>query len=239
MLNNTVMIVAKSYSLNIDELSDEIGRLLKANNLVSQQQDNRVSPVPDMRTIRYYSGLGLVDRPSIMGRVARYSGRHILQLLAIKVLQGASLPLAEIQTRLYGLSDSELENIISMYLDDQAKILNASHAASTTVLTPIPSSISASASLSASASAAATSPLTVPAIQQIYGRVSPSVAVSWQEIEVVPGLKIMAEQSWLENLNASVKQSGQPVDRALLHKKITAALDALIGIDIESNGENI
>ena len=112
------MIVEKTYSLNIDELSDEIGRLLKIANLGGQQQDNRVSPVPDMRTIRYYSGLGLLDRPAISGRVARYSSRHVLQLLAIKILQGASLPLAEIQEKLYGLSDSELEQIISMYLDD-------------------------------------------------------------------------------------------------------------------------
>ncbi|MBU6452324.1 MAG: MerR family transcriptional regulator [Cyanobacteria bacterium REEB67] len=202
------MIVAKSYSLNIDELSEEIGRLLKVNNLVSQQQDNRVSPVPDMRTIRYYSGLGLVDRPAIMGRVAKYSGRHILQLLAIKVLQGASLPLAEIQSKLYGLSDNELENLISMYVADQAKL------------------------------GSATSPASGHGLRPPHAR-GQSSAISWQEITAEPGLKIMAEQSWLDNLNRSIKQSGEPVDRAALYQKLTAALDALIGTEIESNGENI
>jgi hypothetical protein len=36
-----------------------------------------------------------------------------LQLLAIKALQGASMPLGEIQARLYGRSDSELEAILA------------------------------------------------------------------------------------------------------------------------------
>jgi hypothetical protein len=36
---------------------------------------------------------------------------HLLQLLAIKVLQGTGLPLGEIQARLYGRTDAELEAI--------------------------------------------------------------------------------------------------------------------------------
>jgi DNA-binding transcriptional MerR regulator len=226
------MIVAKNYSLNIDELTDEIGRLLKANNLVGQQQDNRVSPVPDMRTIRYYSGLGLVDRPTILGRVAKYSGRHILQLLAIKVLQGASLPLAEIQSRLYGLSDNELENLISMYVADQAKMGSAIAGTSPT------SSTSSSSSNSPNSSPSSLSSTSGHGFRPPQRRGN-SAPVSWQEITLEPGLKIMAEQSWLENLNSSIKQSGQPVDRAALYEKLTAALDALIGTNIESNGENI
>ncbi len=74
--------------------------------------DGRVTPLPDTRTVRYYIGLGLVDRPYLQGRQARYGRRHVLQLVAIKLLQNAGLRLEEIQKRLYGRSDSELEALV-------------------------------------------------------------------------------------------------------------------------------
>ncbi len=112
------MVVNDSYELTINELSEEVVQLLKANHLFAAQQDNRISAAPDMRTIRYYSTLGLLDRPLMQGRLAKYGRRHVLQLLAVKILQAASLPLAEIQEQLYGLSDSELEAVIDMYVSD-------------------------------------------------------------------------------------------------------------------------
>jgi DNA-binding transcriptional MerR regulator len=71
-----------------------------------------------MRTIRYYTTLGLLDRPVMQGRIAKYGRRHVLQMLAIKTLQLVSLPLGEIQQQLYGLSENELESIISIYLPE-------------------------------------------------------------------------------------------------------------------------
>ena len=106
------MLVNDSYALTIDQLSQEVARLLKEQDLEGSHQDNRVSPTPDMRTIRYYSSLGLLDRPSIVGRVAKYNRRHLLQILAIKTLQKNARPLSEIQERLYGLSEAELEAVI-------------------------------------------------------------------------------------------------------------------------------
>ncbi len=98
--------------MNLEEFSAEIERELTARGLKDMQQDGRVSVIPDSRTIRYYTTLGLLDRPLISGRQGQYGRRHLLQLLAIKVLQAADLPLAEIQARLYGRSDPELEAII-------------------------------------------------------------------------------------------------------------------------------
>lgn len=106
------MVIGHTATYTLEELSDEVARTLSAHNLISAQQDNRVSAAPDVRTIRYYTTLGLIDRPSIEGRVARYRRRHLLQLLAIKALQGLSMPLADIQARLYGLADGELEGVI-------------------------------------------------------------------------------------------------------------------------------
>ncbi|HMY53348.1 MAG TPA: hypothetical protein PK671_10365, partial [Candidatus Obscuribacter sp.] len=58
---------------------DELAALVKARlSAVGQLDigDNRVSPVPDARTTRYYTSIGLLDRPLIVGRQARYTERH-------------------------------------------------------------------------------------------------------------------------------------------------------------------
>jgi DNA-binding transcriptional MerR regulator len=129
------MIVDDTYTLTIDEFTNEVVRLLKENDLFGNQQDNRVSAAPDMRTIRYYTTLGLLDRPVMQGRIAKYSRRHVLQMLAIKTLQLVSLPLAEIQQQLYGLSENELESIISLYLPEVTRrTKDARHESIKTVL---------------------------------------------------------------------------------------------------------
>jgi len=74
--------------------------------------DARVRDRPDLRTIRYYTTLGLVDRPSEMrGRTALYSERHLRQLVAIKRLQRAGHSLADVQTRLAAIDDRALARI--------------------------------------------------------------------------------------------------------------------------------
>jgi len=100
-------------ALTLDELSQEVSRLLEEKALLEAQADGRVAAAPDARTVRYYGTLGLVDRPSIVEREARYGRRHVLQLVAVKALQARGLPLAEIQARLYGRSNSELETLLS------------------------------------------------------------------------------------------------------------------------------
>mgnify|MGYP001319078160 CR=1 FL=1 len=106
------MVAEDATTYSIDELSERVAHLLQERGLKNSQQDNRVSAAPDRRTIRYYTSLGLLDRPTIKGRQARYSERHVLQILAIKALQSVSLPLSEIQSLLFGSSEEELENVI-------------------------------------------------------------------------------------------------------------------------------
>lgn len=74
--------------------------------------NGRVREVPDVRAIRYYTTLGLMDRPGRMrGRTALYGKRHLRQLVAVKRLQHEGLPLAAIQQRLAGLCDKALSQI--------------------------------------------------------------------------------------------------------------------------------
>ena len=103
---------AAEISLSLPELSSEVATALSRLGLLGAAPDARVSAAPDARTVRYYTTLGLLDRPVIVGRQARYGQRHLLQLLAVKTLQVRALPLAEIQERLYGRSDAELGALI-------------------------------------------------------------------------------------------------------------------------------
>jgi DNA-binding transcriptional MerR regulator len=74
--------------------------------------NGRVRGVPDQRTIRYYTTLGLLDRPAEMrGRTALYGPKHLLQLVAIKRLQARGLSLVEIQQQLVGLPERKLRTI--------------------------------------------------------------------------------------------------------------------------------
>ncbi len=71
--------------------------------------NGRVRDLPDRRSIRWYSTIGLVDRPvGTHGRAALYGPRHLLQLVAIKRRQAAGRTLADIQVELAGASDEEL-----------------------------------------------------------------------------------------------------------------------------------
>jgi len=96
----------------LDELVDEVGRLLGRLDLDAGALDGRVSATPDVRTVRYYTSLGLLDRPRIEGREGRYGRRHLLQLAAIKVLQAEGLSLGEVQERLYARTDRELTALL-------------------------------------------------------------------------------------------------------------------------------
>ncbi|MCC6807139.1 MAG: MerR family transcriptional regulator [Deltaproteobacteria bacterium] len=73
------------------------------------QVSGRIREQPDVRTIRYYTTLGLIDRAAEMrGRTAYYSDRHLRQLVAIKRLQSEGHSLQEIQARLVGISPQAL-----------------------------------------------------------------------------------------------------------------------------------
>jgi DNA-binding transcriptional MerR regulator len=94
----------------IEELSVRVAKALSVG--YEGVASSRVRDVPDLRTIRYYTTLGLLDRPAAMrGRTALYGSRHVLQLVAIKRLQAQGLSLAAVQERMLGASDGMLKKI--------------------------------------------------------------------------------------------------------------------------------
>ncbi len=75
----------------------------------------RVRWQPDARLVRYYTTLGLLDRPAeLRGRTAYYRDRHLLQLLAIKTLQARGLNLQTVQSELAGMPNTGLAQQIGL-----------------------------------------------------------------------------------------------------------------------------
>ncbi len=103
-------MIDASERWTLDELTDRVAESLARG--YERAASGRVRDVPDRRTIRYYTTLGLVDRPAEMrGRTALYRHRHLLQIVAIKKLQASGHSLVEVQQRLAGRTDVELARI--------------------------------------------------------------------------------------------------------------------------------
>lgn len=82
------------------------------------QPNGRIREVPDVRTIRWYTSIGLLDRPAAMrGRTALYGRSHLAQLVAIKRLQADGLTVAAVQERLLGADGSAVEAIALLPTD--------------------------------------------------------------------------------------------------------------------------
>ena len=102
------------YKWRIEQLSQLVSKALRAVTY-DGQESGRVRDVPDVRTIRYYTTLGLLDRPLEMrGRTAYYGRRHVLQLVAIKRLQASGLSLVDVQETLAGAGDRELGRLADL-----------------------------------------------------------------------------------------------------------------------------
>jgi|GEM_PF-1309563 len=119
----------------IDQLADAVEQAFRSQD-APDQRSGRVREVPDKRTIRYYTTLGLLDRPAEMrGRTAYYGRRHLLQLVAIKRLQSAGQTLVQIQALLAAADQATLQLQANLPADFDAVAEAAAPAAD---IAPIP-----------------------------------------------------------------------------------------------------
>jgi DNA-binding transcriptional MerR regulator len=94
----------------LDELAERVDAALAVD--YPGQPSGRVRDVPDRRVIRWYTTIGLIDRPvAHRGRTALYGPRHLLQLVAVKRLQARGLALVAIQQELAGATDTRLARV--------------------------------------------------------------------------------------------------------------------------------
>ena len=105
--SNTVTLyltdMRESFSLEV--LSERVNAWCDEHEIapVSGQAGENVSE----RSIRYYRTLGLVDAPAGGG----YGEKHLLQIIALRLLQAQGMPLRRIRELLYGRSQEELREV--------------------------------------------------------------------------------------------------------------------------------
>src|SRR3954453_6600794 len=93
----------------MDELVERVREALAAE--YSGADDGRVRDVPARRAIRWYTTIGLIDRPlGMRGRTALYGPRHLQQLVAIKRRQAEGRSLAQIQAEFTWLTPDGLSD---------------------------------------------------------------------------------------------------------------------------------
>ncbi|HVA45698.1 MAG TPA: MerR family transcriptional regulator [Pirellulales bacterium] len=164
----------------IAELAEVAGRAL-ANAGQHEQPSARVRDVPDLRTIRYYTTLGILDRPlEMQGRTAYYGRRHLWQLLAIKRLQAEGATLVQIQERLAGADDRSLKKLANL----PARLAFGERTADNGKPSPVPEATRKTFW----ADAAAVSPASVPSAQA-----SPSIVQSALHVNLAEGVTLVIE----------------------------------------------
>lgn len=101
----------------IADLRTLVARALRSGSY-TPADSGRIRAVPDTRTIRYYTTLGLIDRPAEMqGRTAMYCETHVLQLVAIKRLQADHQTLSDIQSQIVGIPAGKLRKLANLPAD--------------------------------------------------------------------------------------------------------------------------
>ncbi len=104
----------------LTELAAEVATQLARN--YEAADNGQVRAIPDERGIRYYTTLGLLDRPAAMrGRTALYGPRHLAQVVAIKRMQASGRSLAEIKPLLATIDDGTLSRVAGVVVPKAPK----------------------------------------------------------------------------------------------------------------------
>lgn len=212
----------------LEELVQLAGQALNAAPYEGQTS-GRVRDVPDARTIRYYTTIGILDRPVEMrGRTAYYGRRHLLQIVAVKRLQARGMSLVDIQKNVSGADNSSLKRWAALPAGfwETATIRLARRAVPTSPDEVLKSADSGTAVGSAPVSGAA------PAAEARARFWAAEPALASREDRAVPAIAVAAKPAVVLPLASGVTliiagQSGKQPEPAALNA-IRPALDGLL-----------
>ncbi|GGJ18468.1 MerR family transcriptional regulator [Deinococcus roseus] len=100
-----------SDSWNLDAFAERVNRLLPEF-LPADKMNSRMQDTVNPRLIRHYTTLGLLDSPDREGREARYTYRHLLQLLLLRKMLAAGFATGIIAPITQEKTLEELEDLL-------------------------------------------------------------------------------------------------------------------------------
>jgi DNA-binding transcriptional MerR regulator len=158
------------------------------------------------RTIRYYIAQGLLPAPETQGRNTRYTDEHLARLRAIKKLQAAHFPLAEIRSRLRAFTTEELGSIAESVTP--ARSDSAADYIRSVLERPRVTEARAAYSLPVpSAPAAARAPAMEPTEPQSESPVEPHLSRSqWERIPLDPDIELHVRRPLTRQHNKRVER---------------------------------
>jgi DNA-binding transcriptional MerR regulator len=220
----------------ISELGERVSAALEQVEY-ARPANGQVRAVPDLRTIRYYTTLGLLDRPSAMrGRTALYGPRHLLQLVAVKRLQADGKSLGEIQAALSGLDDRGLAAIagvsirqareIAVAAEEQEEAEPAAEAgrADPAARASFWAAAPAPVAVSATADRPAPDPIDPAPAALDPGALAPLTMTAMTRIDLAPGVFLVLEAA---GAGGALQPGSAPIDPAELARAAAPLLAAL------------
>jgi DNA-binding transcriptional MerR regulator len=209
-------------------------------------ENGQVRAVPDERSVRYYTTLGLLDRPSLRGRTALYGARHLAQLVAIKRYQSEGKTLAEIQQMLPAMDDHSLARFTGIALATKPARAASRRdfwrepaletlpspdlppPSSPSPSSPFPVPGSRSPVPSSSPSPSPSSPFPVPGSRSPVPRSSPSPLTECLELSLAPGVRLAfhTTRPATDADAAALLSAAQPLINELLRRHLIASTPA-------------
>lgn len=102
----------KPLKLSLEELVAAANHFLP-DILPSDISDQRIKDELTPRLVRHYTSQGTLDEPLKEGREARYTYRHLLQLLALRRLQAEGYKTGTVTPLTHTMSEPELESLVT------------------------------------------------------------------------------------------------------------------------------
>lgn len=102
----------KPLKLSLEELVAAANHFLPEV-LPSDISDQRIKEELTPRLVRHYTSQGTLDEPLKEGREARYTYRHLLQLLALRRLQAEGYRTGNVTPLTHTMTEPELESLVT------------------------------------------------------------------------------------------------------------------------------
>ncbi|MGB3199721.1 MAG: MerR family transcriptional regulator [Nodosilinea sp.] len=171
--------------------------------LPSQSTGSRGQEPVNPRLVRYYTTQGWLDKPLKQGREARYTYRHLLQLLVLRRLLAEGYSASSIGSLIGGQADTALEDILQGGVQLTVEAANPALA----FLSQIRDRRESSPSDQSTKRSARPVMQAPPAASSLPALAPDSTPQTWTRLEILDGLELHVRQDFVAPATAHERDS--------------------------------